>query len=140
MILVDTNVLSELTKPRPNQAVVSWLAANEPVLALPTIVLAELGYGVARLPGGKRKSSLEAFLQQVRQQFAGRTFAFDVPAAAAYGPIVANAERFGRTVKVGDGQIAAIADSRRMSIATRDLDDFAPCGVSLINPWTAQGD
>jgi len=135
LILLDTNVLSELTKPRPSSLVVRWLEENEPRLALPTIALAELRYGIARLTEGKRKQSLLSFWKETRNRFVGRTFSFDVEAAEVYGEIVAGAERQGRTVNVGDGQIAAIALVRKMRVATRDTDDFSPTGVGLINPW-----
>lgn len=135
MILLDTNVISELTKPRPALLVVKWMEENEQRLALPTIALAELRYGIARLPEGKRKTSLLAFWNETKRRFVGRTFSFDVGAAEVYGEIVAAAERQGRTVKVGDGQIAAIGLVRKMKVATRDTDDFAPTGVGLLNPW-----
>lgn len=137
MILLDTNVLSELTRPSPATTVVVWLEDHEPLLSLPTIALAELGYGIARLPEGRRKSSLREFWVAIRERFAGRTFAFDVRAAEAYGELVAAAERRGRTVHVGDGQIAAIASAQNMAVATRDVDDFEPTGVRIINPWTS---
>jgi len=135
VILLDTNVLSELTKPRPAVQVIEWLAENEPRLALPTIALAELRYGIARLPEGRRKQSLLPFWNEIKRRFTGRIFSFDVRAAETYGVIVATAERQGRTVKVGDGQIAAIALVEKMPVAARDIDDFAPTGVALTNPW-----
>ena len=135
MILLDTNVLSELTRPAPVSRVVKWLEANEPRLALPTIALAELRYGIARLPEGKRKQSLLNFWTETRRRFAGRTYSFDVQAAETYGEIVAAAERQGRPVNIGDGQIAAIALTRGMQVATRNVGDFSPTGVELINPW-----
>ena len=139
MILLDTNVISELTKPRPTYQVIKWMEENEQRLALPTITLAELRYGIARLPEGKRKKSLLKFWNETRRHFEGRTFSFDVGAAEVYGEIIATAERNGRTVKVGDGQIAAIALVRKMDVATRDTDDFAPTRVRLINPWNEMG-
>lgn len=135
MILLDTNVLSELTKPRPAVQVVEWLDENEPRLALPTIAVAELRYGIERLPEGRRKQSLLRFWVETKRRFAGRIFPFDVRAAETYGVIIAAAERRGRTVKVGDGQIAAIALVEKMKVATRDMDDFAPTGIALTNPW-----
>jgi toxin FitB len=78
VILLDTNVLSELTKPKPEPRVVDWLADNEPRLALPSITLAELRYGIERLPQGKRRRSLLDFWNATRNRFAGRIFAFDV--------------------------------------------------------------
>jgi predicted nucleic acid-binding protein len=135
VILLDTNVLSELTKPQPALQVVDWLADNEPRLGLPTVALAELRYGIERLPEGRRRRSLLRFWEETRRRFAGRTFAFDVQAAERYGRIVAGAEQAGRSVRVGDGQIAAIALAQRMWVATRDVEDFRPTGVSLIDPW-----
>lgn len=140
MILLDTNVLSELTKPQPAPQVIDWLAKNEPRLGLPTIALAELRYGIERLPEGRRRHSLLRFWEETRRRFAGRIFAFDVQAAERYGLIVAGAERAERSVRVGDGQIAAIALTQRMRVATRDVQDFRPTGVSLINPWEGPDD
>lgn len=138
MILLDTNVLSEFTKPRPAPQVVDWLAENEPRLSLPTIVLAELRYGIERLPEGRRRLSLLRFWEETRRRFAGRTFGLDVAAAERYGCAVAAAQRAGRSVRVGHGQIAAIALSQRMTVATRDIEDWRPTGVRLINPWELQ--
>jgi toxin FitB len=137
LILLDTNVLSELTRPSPAPTVVTWLEDHEPLLTLPTVALAELGYGIARLSQGRRKASLLEFWLTIRDRFAGRTFAFDVRASEAYGELVATAERRGRTVHVAAGQIAAIASVQNMTVATRDVDDFEPTGVRLINPWTS---
>lgn len=85
---------------------------------------------------GRRQSSLTEFGTELRHRFAGRVYAFDERAAEAYGEIAAAAERLGRPLSVPDGQIAAIARTNRMRIATRDEDDFSATGVPLINPWT----
>ena len=135
MILVDTNVLSELTRARPAPQVVAWLEENEPLLALPAITLAELKYGIARLAEGRRKSSLLQFWNMTRERFAGRIFSFDDRAAEAYGDIVAVAERPGTPINVADGLSAAIALVHGMSIATRDIGDFDAAGAPLVNPW-----
>lgn len=135
MILLDTNVLSELTRPRPAPQVVAWLEENEPLLALPTIALAELRYGIARLPAGRRQSSLLQFWNMTRDRFLGRIFSFDERAAQAYGDIVAAAERAGTPLNVADGLIAAIAIVHGMRIATRDTGDFEVAGAPLVNPW-----
>jgi predicted nucleic acid-binding protein len=135
VILLDTKVLSELTKPAPSAAVLAWLDEQEPRLALPTIALAELRYGIARLPEGRRKRGLLSFWHGLCDWFAGRTFAFDVRAAAVYGDIVARAERAGGAIGVGDGQIAAIAVAQRFAIATRDMAGFQTVGVTLVDPW-----
>ena len=135
MILLDTNVLSELTKPSPSPQVVAWLENNEPVLALSTITLAELRYGVARLPDGKRKSSLLRFWETTRDRFRGRIFAFDERAAEIYGDMAAEAEKQGKRLNVADAQIAATAHVHRMSVATRNSGDFKASGVTVVNPW-----
>ena len=135
MILLDTNVLSELTRPLPEPKVVRWLEENEPLLALPSIALAELRYGIARLPTGNRRRSLLEFWTKTRGRFAGRIYSFDERAAEAYGDLAAAAERAGRRLNVADGQIAAIAKIHRMSVATRDEGDFSAADVSVVNPW-----
>ena len=135
MILVDTNVLSELTRPTPEPRVVAWLEVNEPALALPTIALAELRYGIARLPDGRRRSGLLDFWKATCAQFRGRVFSFDERAAERYGDVAANAEHAGRRLNIQDGQIAAIALVHGMSVATRNVSDFEAAGVAILNPW-----
>ena len=135
MILLDTNVLSELTRTAPESKVVEWLEANEALLALPSIALAELRYGIARLPTGRRQARLLAFWSKTRDRFAGRIYSFDERAAEAYGDLAATAELVGRRINVADGQIAAIAKVHRMSVATRDEGDFRASGVPVVNPW-----
>ena len=136
MILLDTNVLSELTRTLPEPKVVRWLEENDPLLALPSIALAELRYGIARLPTGRRRTSLLDFWSKTCERFVGRVYSFDERAAEAYGDLAAAAERIGRRPNVADAQIAAIAKVNRMTIATRDEDDFAASGVPVVNPWT----
>ena len=135
MILLDTNVLSELTRPTPSVQVVTWLAVNEPSLAVPTIALADVRYGISQLPQGRRRSSLLDFWRAACERFRGRILSFDRRAAEAYGDIAARAERSGRRLNVQDGQIAAIALVHRMQVATRNVADFEPSGVALVNPW-----
>ena len=135
MILVDTNVLSELTRPSPEPRVIAWLEVNEPALALPAIALAELRYGIARLHGGRRRSALLHFWQATCSQFRGRIFSFDERAAERYGDIAAAAERTGRRLNIQDGQIAAIALVHGMSVATRNVSHFEATGVAIVNPW-----
>ena len=135
MILVDTNVLSELTKPEPEDRVVAWLEVNELALAAPTIALAELRYGIARLPRGRRRSSLLQFWQTTRDRFRGRIFSFDERAAEMYGEVAVVAERAGRRLNVQDGQIAAIALVHGMTVATRNVGHFEATGVEIVNPW-----
>jgi predicted nucleic acid-binding protein len=135
VILVDTNVVSELTRPTPKTRVVTWLEDNEPALAIPTVALAELRYGIARLPAGRRRSSLLRFWETTCDQFRGRICSFDQRAAKMYGDVAAAAERAGRRLNVQDGQIAAIALVHRMRVATRNVRDFEAAGVGIVNPW-----
>ena len=135
MILVDTNVLSELTRPAPEPQVIAWLEVNEPSLALPAIALAELRYGIARLSDGRRRSGLLHFWQATCAQFRGRIFSFDERAAERYGDVAAAAERAGRRLNIQDAQIAAIALVHSMSVATRNVGDFEATGVAIVNPW-----
>lgn len=130
MILVDTNVLSELTRPSPEPRVIAWLEVNEPAIAL-----AELRYGIARLPHGRRRSGLLHFWQATCSQFRGRIFSFDERAAERYGNIAAAAERAGRRLNIQDGQIAAIALVHGMTVATRNVGHFDATGVAIVNPW-----
>jgi len=135
VILVDTNVLSELTRPMPEPRVIAWLEVNEPALALPAIALAELRYGIARLPDGRRRSGLLDFWHATCAQFRGRIFSFDERAAERYGDMAAAAERAGRRLTIQDGQIAAVALVHGMSVATRNVGDFEAAGVAIVNPW-----
>ena len=135
MILVDTNVLSELTRPQPATRVVEWLEVSEPALAVPAIALAELRYGIARLPKADGDPACCTFWQTTCDQFRGRIFSFDRRAAEVYGDVAAGAERAGRRLNVQDAQIAATALVHRMPIATRNVSDFEAAGVAIVNPW-----
>ncbi len=137
MIVVDTNVLSELMRPRPDERVVAWLRAHAVLLALPCVAIGELRYGVARLKPGRRRTSLEAALDTLVNRFAGALVSYDVLAANACGEILARAEAAGRPMSLADAQIAGCARVVRASLATRNVDDFATTGLALINPWTA---
>ena len=98
-------------------------------------MIAELRYGIARLAGGLRKSSLLQFWNMTRERFVGRVFSFDDRVAEAYGDIVAAAERAGTPINVAAGLMAAIALVHGVSIATRDVGDFDAAGAPLVNPW-----
>lgn len=137
MIVVDTNVISELTRQVPAPEVISWLdsmAAAE--VATTAITAAELLYGVARLPDGRRKTGLAAAVRGIlANDFAGRVLPFDESAASRYAEIVSHRERLGRSIGVADAQIAAICSATDATLATRNTDDFAETGIELINPW-----
>ena len=137
MILLDTNVLSELTKPVPSDKVVAWLTQTEPALAIPTIAIAEMAYGIEKLTEGKRRERLSAALQRLAESFDDRLLPFDLAAAWAYGDILAVARRAGRPMSVPDAAIAAIAKAYDCALATRNIKDFETTGLDLVNPWTS---
>lgn len=137
MIILDTNVLSEMLRPMPDENVPAWMA-RQPVSQLFTtcVTEAEIRYGVARLPSGQRKTDLLAAIEGVfGEDLSGRILPFDSEAARASAGIVSQRERSGRPISQFDAQIAAIAASRGADIATRNVSDFEGCGVGLINPW-----
>lgn len=139
MIILDTNVVSEILRPAPEQHVVGWLAALDgATVYLTAITEAELRHGVALLPQGKRRESLAAMIDQIiREDFADRVLPFDSPAAAAFAAIAAARRAIGRPILHADCQIAAIARAHDATVATRNTADFADCGIDLINPWNA---
>ena len=131
MIVVDTYVISELTRQAPAPGVVSWLdslAADE--VATTAITAAE------RLPDGRRKTELAAAIHSLLgDDFGGRVLAFDEQAARRYAEIVSRRERLGRAIGFPDAQIAAICRAIGATLATRNTDDFEETGIDLINPW-----
>lgn len=136
MIVLDTNVLSEAMKPAPDPAVARWMVRERGRGLFTTAVSeAEIVYGIAILPDGRRKRELEAAAQGIFTLFAGRIFLFDSTAARMFAQIVSDRRRAGRPIADFDAQIAAITRSRGMSLATRDVQDFANTGVQLIDPW-----
>jgi len=138
MIILDTNVISELMRAKPEPVVVNWFRVRSLLeMATTTINLAEIRLGLARLPFGRRRRDLEVtFNSLAARGFANRVFDFDASAADAYGDLAVERERAGRRLEGFDGLIAAIAKSRGMPIATRNTNDFAGCGIDVINPWT----
>ncbi|HMD86883.1 MAG TPA: type II toxin-antitoxin system VapC family toxin [Terriglobia bacterium] len=139
MILLDTNVISEPMRPNPDPKVLAWLDAQAAEsLYLATVSLAELLLGIERLPAGKRRKALAAALhEQIIALFGKRIVPFDLDAAETYAQIVTRARRHGHPIAVADAQIAAIAASRQLTVATRDEAPFQAAGVPAINPWTA---
>lgn len=140
MIVLDTNVLSELMRGRPAARVLRWVDAQDAgALAITSITVAELLYGVARLADGARKDELaEAVRGLVRDDFAGRVLPFDAPAAERYAELVSERERQGRPVSTADAQIAAICRLHDAELATRNVRDFGATGVRLLDPWGAR--
>ncbi len=137
MILLDTNVVSELIRPNPNPKVEAWLAEQYSAnVFLSVISEAELRYGVAILPAGMRRDSLAAEIEGVLcEDFAGRILTFDSESARAYAVIAADRRAAGLPIHHADCQIAATARARGAKIATRNVADFHRCGVDVINPW-----
>ncbi len=138
MIIIDTNVISELTKPEPNPAVIVWADSQPTELFYATAIgEAEILYGLTLLPAGRRRQALHRAVKTVfATLLAGRVLPFDSAAAAAYAEWGANRRQAGRPVGMADLQIAAIAKARgAAAIATRNIRDFAGCGIQLIDPW-----
>lgn len=137
MIVLDTNVLSETLRPKPDAAVTRWLESQLTAdVHTTTICEAEIFYGVALLPAGKRRAELERLaIGLFDEDFAGRVLAFDGAAARAFAGIVAARRRLGRPIGELDAQIAAIARAHGAMVATRNVEDFADCGVRVVSPW-----
>ena len=137
MIVLDTNVVSALIHPVPQVAVVSWFGERETSsLYLTAVNEAELRYGLAIMPRGRRRDELASALERMlRGGFANRILPFDSAAARAYAEIASARRPAGRPAPLADCQIAAIARSRGMAVATRSLRDFAEIGIEMIDPW-----
>lgn len=136
MIILDTNVISEMMRPEPHHSVRQWLDAQEiETLFLTSVTVAELLYGVAAMPSGKRKNRLVEYTVQLQEIFADRVLAFDLPAARQHAKLSIAARKFGKGFPTPDGYIAAIAASRKFIIATRDVAPFKAVGLSVVDPW-----
>jgi predicted nucleic acid-binding protein len=137
MIVVDTNVVSEVMRPQPSPRVLGWLNQQDSTqLFISTITLAEIGYGLRVLPDGLRRRQLQTrFEQFVAQAFEERVLAFTTPAAQAYAEIMGYRKETGHTMSMPDGQIAGIALAHGFAVATRNIKDFKDCGLELINPF-----
>jgi toxin FitB len=140
VIVLDTNVVSELMRPEPAATVLDWVDRQAGVeIFLTAITVAELLYGVARLPDGRRKTDLAERIEALlSEDFGHRVAPFDETAAAHYADIVVRRERTGRPISTADAQIAATCRSHAALLATRNVDDFADTDVRIINPWVSQ--
>lgn len=135
MIFLDTNVISETMRLRPYQRVVDWLVRHDAELALSSVVIAELAFGINKLPPDQRAHRLTAGLDAWRQRFGGRVFAFTEECALVYGTLMGAAVRRGRPMSAQDGMIAAIAITHGSKLATRNVADFDGTSVDLMDPW-----
>lgn len=137
MILLDTNVISEVMRPSPNQLVLDWLNdTDSSVVFISSISIAEIEFGLWSLPEGNRRNLLRGkFEQFVQRGFEHRVLDFDAGAARAYGEIMSKARHSGTPMSLPDGQIAAIATVQQAQLSTRNTADFEILGLELINPW-----
>jgi toxin FitB len=140
VILLDTNVLSELMRPKPSRSVVAWIGKQRAAELFTTAITeAEIFYGIELLPRSQRR---EALLAAAATTFAedldGRVLDFDSQAARAFSRIAAHRRSLGRPISHADAQIAAIARTRNAQLATRNVEDFEDCDLEIVNPWNAE--
>jgi predicted nucleic acid-binding protein len=136
VIVLDTNVVSEMMKPEPHSAVRNWLNGQAAeTLHLPSVALAEILFGIAALPVGKRRSRLAQAVDGLMELFSGRILPFDAEAARRFAELAVNARSKGRAFSTADGYIAAIAASRGFVVASRDTAPYVAAGMAVIDPW-----
>jgi predicted nucleic acid-binding protein len=139
MIVLDTSVVAELMRPSPARVVLAWLRQRDSAELFTTaITAAEVRYGIARLPDGRRKDDLMQAADEILGAFPDQVLPFDVTAAAAYADVVARRERMGRPIDGFDGQIASICHVHGALLATRNIKDFHETGVVTTDPWREQ--
>lgn len=138
MIVLDTNVVSELMRAAPDRAVAAWAvnADTQAELHVTALTVAEIRYGIARMPDGRRKQDVMAAANKLLTAFAQRVVPFDLAAAARYGDLVAGRESSGHPISVFDAQIAAVCQARSATLATRNVKDFDGTGIPVIDPWS----
>ncbi|CVI24185.1 putative VapC ribonuclease Y4jK [Agrobacterium fabacearum CFBP 5771] len=138
MILLDNNVISEPWKPVPDEAVIAWLDAQAvETLFISAITIAELRFGIAVMPSGRRQTILRDRLEgEVLPHFSGRILSFDLTTSQFYSELMARARASGKAIGTADGYIAATAAANGLTISTRDTSPFEAAGVKVINPWS----
>jgi predicted nucleic acid-binding protein len=136
MIVLDTNVISEMTKQAPSSAVQFWLN-DQPFEALyiTTVTLAEIRFGIMAMPAGKRRDFLASAMDRTEQLYSGRILSFDQEAARRYAELATFAKARGKGFPTPDGYIGAIAAASGFIIATRDISPFKAAGLKVVNPW-----
>ena len=137
MIFLGANVVSELMRKAPDPGVVDWLERHDAELALSTIVIGEIAFGIEKIAPEQRARRLTSDFDELRRRYADRIFAFTEPAALLYGALMGERKRGGRPMSVPDAMIAAVARTHGPRLATRNLADFAGSGLELISPWAA---
>jgi predicted nucleic acid-binding protein len=135
LIFLDTNVVSELVKRKPDAKVLAWLTKLDASLALSTVVLAEITYGIEKLRPDERARRLEGFPDELQQRYAGRLYHFDAESALLYGVLMGRSRKQGRNLSTADGMIAAIALRHQGELATRNVADFVVPNLTVHNPW-----
>jgi predicted nucleic acid-binding protein len=136
MIVLDTNVVSELMRATPAPAVLAWLQQTSSTgLYTTAVTAAEIRYGIARLPEGRRRQDLHQAANEIFAAFPRQVLPFDLAAATAYADVVASRERDGNPISGFDAQIAAICRSQAATLATRNAKDFTDTGIAVIDPW-----
>lgn len=133
--LVDTNVLSEPAKPKPEKRVVTWLREHEQELYISAITVGELRRGIERLTEGKRKAQLQVWLVELCDRMKGRVLSYNTSAAHVWGQLKARWDREGISIPSLDSQIAAIAHRHGLTIVTRNTSDFKKAGVDVLDPF-----
>jgi toxin FitB len=135
LILVDTNVISQLMRAQAPQIVLKWIKANEREILISTVALGEMSVGVSRLPDGRKKEDLRYLFDCLIDRFADQFVVYGVREAEIYGQVISHALALGAPMSIPDGMIAASAKVLRIPLATRNTKDFQTTGLELINPW-----
>jgi hypothetical protein len=139
MILLDTNVISEMMRPRTDPVVAAWFR-KQPADEIWTssVVIAELLSGIDLMPAGRKQKALREDVERmIKEDFRGRILVFDLDAARQYGQILSARQRIGRPINEMDAEIAAVAKAHSADLATRNRSDFLACGLTLIDPWAS---
>src|SRR5258708_5719969 len=136
MIIVDTNVVSELMRPSPAEAVEDWVERQAGRDVYTTVItVAEIRYGIERLPAGRRQNTIRATAVEIFSAFHEKILPFDAAAAEQYALVLSDRDKLGLPIEGFDGQIAAICRANGSGLATRNVADFEHTGITVINPW-----